>query len=793
MLKWCATIPSCGAFQEPSSPLARGSSRAFIVPPSAGARRSYSSSWVSAHLRSVSGSIVALTGAPLSVGAAVNAQEGVSFEMLGSFLVGCIVGGVAVVWAQVMFFGKVMSNLRQGDAGAEGTTMVEAGGVTMPGSLILPLREFYDSMTDGVKEAEIQFSRSGQFGDLSSVVEERLLTNARLALQSVKRYFPTSMMRTVLFNQLDGILESNSQVLTATYATASKFLGPDSGFGDESSFNSVYEELWALDEGRCSVSGRVRLAGTSKTDGKRGSFGDASLMFSLEWEDPGASVLVDVQGEAPFDLDHPGEMPPDAAPRPLFAYVAPQILARPTSLALTKLFDVFTRPESCLQAEEVSDIVRDFLSNIVRTPVMRCAYRHIQEYLQVQMSAEEWLETLERIWFSRRQPGDPCGFQHVFMGELDSVDDTGRCVVGGLHNWLKYYLEEVRGVAKYTGYVHRRSPEDGVRNARFVSGKFSLTLKSGKRVLKDAGSFFVGTSPEFQIASGTVAYFETVGPSQAEASGWKVWEAARQTGYYRDVVHDGVEYRRYLVRDGDVLLTVFAGFQGLARKASSKLEREMDQPRTKEEMLSELSTALAKFGLLPVKADSGRYEPEVGLMELVCKIALRSGAKTFREAAVTLMEVLSYPTTIAGAEAQKPGSFKVAQTLCACFEDGQMTPEAWRAHKALDRIAVATAEKPNANAKLVRILLTGRPSGGDLADVLTLLELWDKSTASSTPRASVDSTGLDLEPIRHAESSLKSGLRRFVPLAARIETLKQALAESDATNSEALVPSKDLG
>ncbi|CAK0877729.1 unnamed protein product, partial [Prorocentrum cordatum] len=78
----------------------------------------------------------------------------------------------------------------------------------------------------------------------------------------------------------------------------------------------IYDELWELDEGRCSVSGRVRLRGL-----KEGAAGTkAASLVSLEWEDPAAAVLTDEQGEAPADGD--------AAPRPLFSYVAPQILAQ---------------------------------------------------------------------------------------------------------------------------------------------------------------------------------------------------------------------------------------------------------------------------------------------------------------------------------------------------------------------------------------------------------------------------------------------------------------------------------
>ena len=52
------------------------------------------------------------------------------------------------------------------------------------------------------------------------------------------------------------------------------------------------------------------------------------------------------------------------------------------------------------------------------------------------------------IWFRRPEGGRPCAFEHVFVGEA-SQDPLGRGVVGGLHNWFKFSLEEL-GTMKET-------------------------------------------------------------------------------------------------------------------------------------------------------------------------------------------------------------------------------------------------------------------------------------------------------------------------------------------------------
>lgn len=66
-------------------------------------------------------------------------------------------------------------------------------------------------------------------------------------------------------------------------------------------------------------------------------------------------------------------------------------------------------------------------------------------------------------------------------------------VVGGLHNWIKFYLEERRGAAKYLGhrYPGRLEEKEGLENPRFVSGRFTWDFE-GRHLVKDVGGFFVG-------------------------------------------------------------------------------------------------------------------------------------------------------------------------------------------------------------------------------------------------------------------------------------------------------------
>ena len=54
--------------------------------------------------------------------------------------------------------------------------------------------------------------------------------------------------------------------------------------------------------------------------------------------------------------------------------------------------------------------------------------------------------------------------------------------MGGLHNWVKFYLEERRGAARYLGPRYKGTGKhDAALNPYFVSGKFTWDL-NGKHL-----------------------------------------------------------------------------------------------------------------------------------------------------------------------------------------------------------------------------------------------------------------------------------------------------------------------
>jgi len=419
--------------------------------------------------------------------------------------------------------------------------------------------------------------------------------------------------------------------------------------------------------------------------------------------------------------------------------VAPEILARPTYLALVRLFDVFQPAESCsVESMEACgeygshelEAINAFLDQVTETSVMRRAFRHVSESLPLVLK-RPWKEVLFRLWFQRRGQG-PCVFEHVFLGNL-SEDMSGQPIAGGFHNWLKFYLEEVRGTAHYLGYIYN-CPADGLNNSRFVSGKFVWEF-AGLRLVKSQGGFFVGTSPEWQLASGTVAYFETATPECAEKHGWVPWPGAYSNGYTKDVTHDRDRYRHvvcrgpheasdtgeYFVADGDDLTSVYATFLGSAALDDDADTSELDRVCTSVELAARLPTWLVTDGIA-LREDSRLCEESV-------RFCVTRGCRSIREALKELRSIFDFSLEEAVAAAKADGypairklvtdTTKVAPLLVHAAAGGSLS-------QALPGLLKELKAQGRRGARIhqpVRLLLTGRADGARVVDIVQLLEL----------------------------------------------------------------------
>ena len=275
----------------------------------------------------------------------------------------------------------------------------------------------------------------------------------------------------------------------------------------------IYSELWLLDEGRATVE-NIRTAKMADALQQEDGSAVARLLACKD-------ILVD---ERPRQEGHEA---------PLFAQVQPYVFTRSTFLALLDVFEVFHQRRGQIveyTAEERGKIEK-LLDVVDRTPVMRRARAEASKLED--LTDESWRRHMWNIWFQRHPTSPKCGFEHVFVGEA-TEDLQGRGVVGGLHNWVKFYLEEQRGAARYLGarYKGRTTVSEGALNPYFVSGRFTWDLE-GKLLIKDVGGFFVGVSPEWQLAIATTAFFETLTPERAVRRQWSRDFMSRDVGYMR--------------------------------------------------------------------------------------------------------------------------------------------------------------------------------------------------------------------------------------------------------------------
>ena len=262
----------------------------------------------------------------------------------------------------------------------------------------------------------------------------------------------------------------------------------------------IYSELWLLDEGRATVE-NIRTAKMADALQQEDGSAVARLLACKD-------ILVD---ERPRQEGHEA---------PLFAQVQPYVFTRSTFLALLDVFEVFHQRRGQIGEYTVDERgkIEKLLDVVDRTPVMRRARAEAAKLED--LTDESWRRHMWNIWFQRHPTSPKCGFEHVFVGEA-TEDLQGRGVVGGLHNWVKFYLEEQRGAARYLGarYKGRTSVSEGALNPYFVSGRFTWDLE-GKHLIKDVGGFFVGVSPEWQLAIATTAFFETLTPERAVRRQW---------------------------------------------------------------------------------------------------------------------------------------------------------------------------------------------------------------------------------------------------------------------------------
>lgn len=285
------------------------------------------------------------------------------------------------------------------------------------------------------------------------------------------------------------------------------------GTGEEPTFppksldltaDTVYQLMWEHDENQFSVSPRNS---------------------SGEWEDPNADILLDEQVKAA------GQRQIDLATHPLFHKVNEAKLfdkdcTYSSFIQLLDNYAVRAADPEMTDEEEVQE-QQAFLAKIIKTKPMQLARTYINQNLGESFSEEEFRTKLQRIWFELytnhyggKSTEFASGFEHVFVGEGkfdihsgSKKENFGK--ISGYHSWVKFYLDEKNQRVNYLGYKYDVKGEDGSQNPNVVTLQMinKVIDMQGNviaKLFKPKGGFFVGPSPECEMAMATVAYYESV-------------------------------------------------------------------------------------------------------------------------------------------------------------------------------------------------------------------------------------------------------------------------------------------
>ncbi|XP_035677300.1 poly(U)-specific endoribonuclease-B-like [Branchiostoma floridae] len=197
-------------------------------------------------------------------------------------------------------------------------------------------------------------------------------------------------------------------------------------------------------------------------------------------------------------VDYEIKLTPSRKVTKLFTFVDTRKLGNiPTYSAFSELLNNYKSEASETEVVTSRQRIksRKFLDRCLETDVMKEAYSYLfRKRLLPPGDMIDFRTKLYELWFDLhpRPSGDSTlrsAFEHVFVGE------TQRGQVIGFHNWVRLYEEERQGNVSYKR-CRPHACDDHIITIDF----------SWKGRKKSFGSFFLGTSPEFELAIYTVCF-----------------------------------------------------------------------------------------------------------------------------------------------------------------------------------------------------------------------------------------------------------------------------------------------
>ncbi|CAH9091932.1 unnamed protein product, partial [Cuscuta epithymum] len=149
----------------------------------------------------------------------------------------------------------------------------------------------------------------------------------------------------------------------------------------------------------------------------------------------------------------------DMADGCLFSWMRKDVMEKPTYSRFCCLLDNYNPREGYKEVVTTKEHQEQlaFIEEISRTAPIKYLHNYLSAKSVVSESHQEFKRMLKSLWFDLYARGGTSGsssaFEHVFVGE---IKERGEGEVSGFHNWLQFYLEELKGNVDYQGYIFPR-------------------------------------------------------------------------------------------------------------------------------------------------------------------------------------------------------------------------------------------------------------------------------------------------------------------------------------------------
>lgn len=145
-----------------------------------------------------------------------------------------------------------------------------------------------------------------------------------------------------------------------------------------------------------------------------------------------------------------------------------------------------------------------FINECLKQPTIQFAFKYLSSSSPKFRATfpncntiEDFGKVIGTVWFSlykRVVQNDSSAFEHTFVGETSKEKNQ----VSGMHNWIMVCSEEKAGRVDYQGYIKRRNDP-----TNFQVLSFQIRWKG---LVKPVSTFFMGSSPHFEIALYTLIF-----------------------------------------------------------------------------------------------------------------------------------------------------------------------------------------------------------------------------------------------------------------------------------------------